>query len=60
MKVCLNVRSLAWTQVAVDDILKDFETVDYFHGEHPGVMHSCSELYLKSRRPAFIPFFSSN
>ncbi len=31
---------LTSTQVAVDDILKDFEAVDFFHGEHPGVMYS--------------------
>ena len=33
-----HFRSLTRTQVAIDDILKDFEAVDFFHGEHPGVM----------------------
>ena len=33
--------------VAVDDILKDFEAVDFFHGEHPGVMYSHRKLLIK-------------
>lgn len=34
-------------QVAVDDILKDFEAVDFFHGEHPGVMYSHRKLLIR-------------
>ena len=34
-----HVRSLARMRVTVDDIPKNFEAVDFFHGEHPGVMY---------------------
>ena len=30
-----------------DDILKDFEAVDFFHGEHPGVMYSHRKLLIR-------------
>lgn len=29
------------------DILKDFEAVDFFHGEHPGVMYSHRKLLIR-------------
>lgn len=28
-------------------ILKDFETVDFFHGEHPSVMYSHRKLLIR-------------
>ncbi|CTQ02303.1 hypothetical protein BN1200_540024 [Klebsiella variicola] len=31
--------SLDRLQIALDTTLKDFEAVDFFHDEHPGVMY---------------------
>jgi len=42
-----HLGSLARTQVTFYDILKDFEAVDFFHGEHPGVMHSHRKLLIR-------------
>ncbi|AKM47876.1 hypothetical protein QY76_11460 [Edwardsiella sp. EA181011] len=42
-----HVRSLTRTQVTFNDILKDFEAVDFFHGEHPGVMYSHRKLLIR-------------
>ena len=42
-----HVRCLTRTQVAVDDILKNFEAVDFFHCEHPGVMYSHRKLLIR-------------
>lgn len=39
--------SLARTQIAIDDILKDFDAVDFFHVEHPGVMYSHRKLLIR-------------
>lgn len=44
-----HVRSLAWEHIAIEDILKDFEAIDFFHGEHPGVMYSHRKLLIKKR-----------
>lgn len=37
-------------KVAVDGILKDFEAVDSFHGEHPGVMYSHRKRLIRKMR----------
>lgn len=44
-----HVRSLAGEHIAIEDILKDFEAIDFFHGEHPGVMYSHRKLLIKKR-----------
>lgn len=36
--------------IAVDGILKDFEAVDSFHGEHPGVMYSHRKRLIRKMR----------
>lgn len=38
---------LTRTQVAVNDILKDFEAVDFFHGEHPDIIYSHRKLLIR-------------
>lgn len=42
-----HLRSLSRAQVVIDDILKDFEAVDFFHGEHPGVRCSHRKLIIR-------------
>ena len=39
--------SLDRLQIALDTTLKDFEAVDFFHGEHPGVMYSHRKLLIR-------------
>lgn len=45
-----HLRSLARAKVAIDDVLKGFEAVDFFHGEHPGVMYSHRKLLIRKKR----------
>jgi len=39
--------SLARPQIAIDDILKDFQAVDFFHGEHSGGMYRHRKLLIR-------------
>ncbi|WGH04519.1 hypothetical protein QCL60_22930 (plasmid) [Escherichia coli] len=41
--------SLSRTDIAIDDILKDFEAIDFFHGEHSGVIYSHRKLLIRKK-----------
>ncbi|GCX73713.1 hypothetical protein HmCmsJML066_01399 [Escherichia coli] len=41
--------SLSRTDNAIDDILKDFEAIDFFHGEHSGIIYSHRKLLIRKK-----------